>query len=274
MDERIKSTLDKIVRLANQDAEFDKELRKALGVKPSSKSLSTQDERITKIEKYLGLDYYIDDKDSIIDYSFVTDTDVRMQLVSDNREMLRFRYGTRYHQIDFSEYCRYAQLQSEMLINYFYDKKNNGSFNKIKDHIKRFNSYANIPDYVHSLGAIQYNVKLWSMMNEFNIIHFDVWDKVRYVRNDLSHRAPEEGDLTIETYKKQLESYGFTLNVDGSVQWFSIKDNEDLKEKYESEIKKSKAYKQYLYKIWLSQKPFDTIILALKELSSIVKTNL
>ena len=37
MDEKLKPTLDKILRLANQNSEFDMELRKALEIVPSAK---------------------------------------------------------------------------------------------------------------------------------------------------------------------------------------------------------------------------------------------
>ena len=108
MDEKLISTLDKILRLCNQNAEFDKELRKRLGLASSANALSLDDERIRKIEKYLGLDYSVDSLKSTIDYSFIQMDDVRNQLISDYREMMRFRYGTRDHQIHFDEFCRAA----------------------------------------------------------------------------------------------------------------------------------------------------------------------
>lgn len=273
MDEKLKPTLDKIIQLTKQNPEFDKELRKALGIKPSANSSSVEDGRITRIEKYLGLDYYVDSKDSIIDYSFVTDIDVRSQLISDNREMMRFRFGTRYHQIDFSEFCRYAQLQSEMLLNYYYDKKNNGSFPDIKKHIQSYNSKAKIPDTVSSLGSIPYNSKLWSFKKEYNIKKFDIWDKVREVRNDLSHRSPENDTVNIEDYREYLVSLGLPLNNDGMVNWFNITDDTQ-KEKFNKEIRISADYKKYVYLIWFNQKPFDSIIIALKDLTDIVRKNI
>ena len=67
MDEKMTSTLDKILRFCNQNAEFDKELRKRLGMASSANALPLGDERIRKIEKYLGLDYSIDSLKSTID---------------------------------------------------------------------------------------------------------------------------------------------------------------------------------------------------------------
>ena len=123
MDEKLKTTINKIVQLSKQNLEFDTELRRALGIGTSANSVLSSDKRIEHIEKYLGLDYYVDNQKSIIDYSFIQEPEVRAQLISDNREMMRFRYGTRYHAISFDEFCRYAHLQAEMLLNYFYDKK-------------------------------------------------------------------------------------------------------------------------------------------------------
>lgn len=51
MDDKIKSTLDKIIRLTQQNAEFDKELRKQLNV-ASANSLLLEDERINQIFEY------------------------------------------------------------------------------------------------------------------------------------------------------------------------------------------------------------------------------
>ncbi|MGM9794970.1 MAG: hypothetical protein ACI3ZZ_01945 [Candidatus Aphodosoma sp.] len=119
MDEKYKVTIDKIEQLCAQNSEFDKELRKRLNVNSYTEVSSCVSGKVDKIEKYLGLDYLVDSQDSIIDYSFVNDKVVRNQLISDNREMLRFRYSTRYHEINFKEYCRFAHMQAEMLINYF-----------------------------------------------------------------------------------------------------------------------------------------------------------
>lgn len=52
MDEKLKPTLDKILRLANQNSEFDMELRKALEIVPSASSVSISDEKIDQIYEY------------------------------------------------------------------------------------------------------------------------------------------------------------------------------------------------------------------------------
>ena len=146
MDEKLKSTLDKIVRLTQQNAEFGLELRKALQIKPSAAGVNnSNDARLKHIESYLGLDYYVDGQPSLIDYSFVSEAEIRAQLISDNREMMRYRYGTRFHTISFDEFCRYAHLQVEMLLNYFYDKKDS-NLEDVKKHILEHNPSAKIAE--------------------------------------------------------------------------------------------------------------------------------
>lgn len=271
----MKSTLDKVIRLARQNPEFDAELRKALMITAPSNQAKVDDSRLKHIEKYLGLDYYVDSQNSSVDYSYVDMADVRAQLISDNREMMRFRYGTRYHEIDFHEFCRYAQLQTEMLLNYYYDQKNDSVLADIRTHIKTFNPTALGLDSAKSLAAIPYNVKLWAFQNEYKDSKFiELWNNVREVRNDLSHRSPEGFSVQIEEYQKMLLSLGISLNKDGSVNWRKVSANEQIKSLYENKIAKSDDFKRYRYLLWLSSKPFNSIIEGLRNISKIVADNL
>lgn len=99
MDKKLDSTINKIKLLAEQNPEFKNAMQKLFGNAVSASVRSSSDERISKIEKYLGLDFYADSMSSVIDYSYIPEVDIRAQLISDNREMLRFRYGTRFHEI-------------------------------------------------------------------------------------------------------------------------------------------------------------------------------
>ena len=167
MDENLKSTIDKIVQLSKQNQEFDTELRKRLKITSSAKSVYDV-ERIANIEKYLGLDFYVDTKTSNVDYSFIKLPDVKAQLISDNREMMRFRYGTRYHKINFAEFCRYAHFQIEMLLNYYYNIANKSDLNSIKEQIKKYNQKkADDVEKANSLESISYSIKLWAFLTEF-----------------------------------------------------------------------------------------------------------
>lgn len=268
MDDKLKATLEKVVRLTQQNAEFGAELRKALGMEPSANFASKDINRIQNIEKYLGLDYYVDTQRSVVDYSFVTHPDVRAQLISDNREMMRYRYGTRYHAIDFNEFCRYAQLQSEMLINYYYDQINNSDFQRIVKHIHKYNSKASF-DYSSSLSSIPYSVKLWAFQKEFDSIKFrETWENVRIVRNELSHRSPEVIALNVERYKAYLISLGIAVSKRGFVLWNSLaQQQKDIL----VNLQKTEEYKKYIFDVWCHHQPYDEIIESLMTISKLVK---
>ena len=275
MDEKLKSTIDKIVRLSKQNPEFDAELRKRLDITSSAKSVYDE-ERIVRIEKYLGLDFYVDTKTSNVDYSFIKLPDVKAQLISDNREMMRFRYGTRYHEIDFAEFCRYAHFQIEMLLNYYYDIANKSDLNSIKEQIKYYNPTAKGFEDSKSLGAISYNTKLWAFNNEHKINRKlrEICENLRKVRNELSHRSVSEDKIRIDSYQKHLKEQGFPLNKKGdvSLNWKDKEADKELWELYDNQIKDSEDYKHYKYLIWYYRTPFDDIINGLNEIAGVIST--
>jgi hypothetical protein len=274
MDEKLKTTINKIVQLSKQNPEFNTELRKALGMETFVNSVTSSDKRIEHIEKYLGLDYYVDNQKSIIDYSFVQEPEVRAQLISDNREMMRFRYGTRYHAISFDEFCRYAHLQAEMLLNYFYDLKND-NINSVIAHIKKYNPTANL-DNVKSLGSISYNSKLWAFKTEINLDYkiYTILDYLRRVRNDSSHRSPEIEERSIHDYRKQLVNMGMPLKQDGEVDYFKLEDGSPKKMLYSNMVNNKDWYKDYLYLIWLHNESYESIVNAIEELKQTVIDNI
>ncbi len=274
MDEKIKSTINKIVQLSKQNPEFNTELRKALGIRTSVNCELSTDKRIEHIEKYLGLDYYVDNQKSIIDYSFIQGPEVRAQLISDNREMMRFRYGTRYHAISFDEFCRYAHLQAEMLLNYFYDLKND-NINSVIAHIKKYNPTANL-DNAKSLGSIPYNSKLWAYKTEFNLDFkiYTILDYLRKVRNDSSHRSSKKEEKSIYDYRKQLVNMGMPLKQDGEVDYYKLEDGSPKKNLYSNMVNNKDWYKDYLYLIWLHNESYDGVVNAVEALKHNVKSNL
>ena len=182
-----KKELDRIVAFVKAvkelpgNEEFIANLREALEMNYSVAQMPLKSEKIDAIEKYLGLDYSLDDSITIVDYSFVIDHRVRAQLESDCREMMRYRYGTRGHKIDFMEFCRYVQLQAEMLLNYYYDIRFE-SQDDLLLHLKGL-SNNNI-----ELKTISYASMLYGFKNEHNWKD-QMLDLVREVRNSQSHRA-------------------------------------------------------------------------------------
>lgn len=272
MDEKLKSTIDKIVRLSKQNPEFDAELRKRLDITSSAKSVYDE-ERIARIEKYLGLDFYVDTKTSNVDYSFIKLPDVINKLISDNREMMRFRYGTRYHEVDFAEFCRYAHFQVEMLLNYYYDIANKSDLNSIKEQIKYYNPTAVGVEKAKSLGAISYSTKLWAFNKEYRI-DYNLYENIRKVRNELSHRSVSEDKISIDSYQKHLKEQGFPLNKKGdvSLNWKDKEADKELKELFNSQIKNSEDFKHYKYLIWYYATPFDDVVNGLNEIAGVICT--
>lgn len=275
MDEKLNATIEKVVQLCRQNAEFDIALRKRLfQISSVSTVAKEEDKRIDKIEKYLGLDYAIDGQESLVDYSYVSKLDIRNQLVSDNREMMRYRYGTRSHMIDFNEFCRYAHLQMELLVNYYYNIVNNSDLNLIKAHIKQYNPKAKGIDDAMSLSAIAYNVKIWAFKEEYKVKERNLFDNIRRARNETSHRSVEEDQIVVSEYKSFLLGLGFKLKQDGSlkINWNDENADVRIKEIFNNQIKGTEGYKVYNYLLWYHSKPYDTIINCLIQFSNIISS--
>lgn len=217
MNEEKRKLIDKICQLAQKDSEFDTELRERLG--SSSETFSdTCEKRIRYIEKYLGLDFYVDHMNSVTDYSFINELGVRNQLESDNQEMMRYRYGSRQHKKKFDEFCRYAQFQGEMLINYFYTKREDGELDKIKSHLVHYNPQieSKIKDAT-SIESIPFSYKMWSFINEFGLSAFSefkyAWANIPYVRNNASHRTPTASTNSSFFQRKFTKEKPFSLVI-------------------------------------------------------------
>lgn len=190
-----KKSLDRIVQFVKAvkdtpgNEEFIAELREVLDIKaPTGVSSSTMqnNDAIEKIEHYLGLDYSLDSTIPRIDYSFVTEDDIRNQLEADYREMLRYRYGLRAHKVDFMEFCRYVQLQAEMVLNYYYDNRFD-SDDEIKAHISDVS-------WLKKIDNINYFALLVGFCSEHKI-DYSTLDDVRIIRNSQSHRSSIEMEI-------------------------------------------------------------------------------
>lgn len=274
MDEKLQTVLNKVVLLCSQNHEFDSILRKRLGINATRTiPIAENNDKINRIEKYLGLDYSVDAQNSVIDYSYIKDEKVKNQLISDNREMMRFRYGTRYHEIDFDEFCRFAHLQAEMLLNYYYVTTCNSDLNLIKDRIKKYNSNADVSKSKIPPNDIDFNVKLWAFNKEYKgRINFMLLNCLRKVRNGVSHRSTEQEQLfCISDYKKHLINLGFKLKEDGLPQlnWYDKGSDVELKEQYKI-LQRTPEFKQYEFSVWYNVKPYDEIIEGLRTLSAVI----
>ena len=275
MDEKLQTVLNKVVLLCSQNPEFDSILRKRLGINATRTiPIAENNDKINRIEKYLGLDYSVDAQNSVIDYSYIKDEKVKNQLISDNREMMRFRYGTRYHEIDFDEFCRFAHLQAEMLLNYYYVTTCNSDLNLIKKRIRENNENPKGLDEANTIFAISFRVKMWSFNNEYETSQQfrAIFNNLVRVRNDVSHRSTEQEQLfCISDYKKYLINLGFKLKEDGLPQlnWYDKGSDVELKAKYQK-LQETPEFKQYEFSVWYNVKPYDQIIEELRTLSAVI----
>lgn len=192
--------------------------------------------RISNIEKYLGLDFGTDTTNSIIDYSRISDTDARNQLESDNREMLRYRYGTRSHKVDFCEFCKYAHFQAEMLLNYIYEPIAHYTINDSEEHIKYYFPTVKFGDKISSPSDITYFAKMFAFTEEF--YHVD--------------------GVSAKGYPNKSKIY------------WTLKRIEDTRNRTNHRGKENSLTENF--KEWLSKTPFDEVIEAIQSLANEVQS--
>lgn len=265
--EQLKKLLQFIKLLIDEpgNEEFVKGLRELLDVPMTG---STNNAKISDIEKYLGLDYWLDSATPDIDFSFIKEVYIREQLNSDYREMLRYRFGVRSHKIEFSEFCRYAMLQVEQLLNYYYQNAFN-SKEAIVNYINN-NSFATIETF-EAVRSLSLAIKLSAFSNKLEKRQHEALDFARLVRNEQSHRSSEMAN-SIDAFRKKLLGLGLPLNKDGEVYWNGIKDNEVLLRRFNS-IEKSEYWK-YRYLLWRRREPFDEVMIAIRNMARIIETEI
>lgn len=264
-----KKSLDRIVQFVKTvkdipgNEEFIADLRKVLEIQtPTNVSTVTipNTDAIEKIEHYLGLDYSLDRAIPRIDYSFVTEDDIRNQLEADYREMLRYRYGLRAHKVDFMEFCRYVQLQAEMVLNYYY----NSNFKDDNDIL------AHLSEVLPWLGKIKYKsyqVMLSGFCKDHNI-DYNLMDGVREIRNTQSHRSTTVIDINNMIAKAEIfaKEHAVWFNMDTKT--FSISTKQDIKELFKKEI--GIEMKSYNLHAIAHTQPYNDIINSLSKIVSCI----
>lgn len=236
-----------------QDKEFRKELLESMA--------SFNPDAMSRIEEYLSLDYRIDSM-KMPDYSLIKDKETQDRLTSDYREMMRYRFGTRSHKIDFPEFCRYATLQIEMLVNYYYDKRFGSDIDHITSAVVEGNvseidgkSYYTPNQHLTAVSDIPLKYKVNALQKQFGWKYFDtvVYTRTIDVRNRQSHRS-------------------LLKNVDLIKEIESNPANKDAEGKFDSSLAKKnvgpKKINEYWFQVWFDRQPFDEVITALAYLCS------
>ncbi|MCH5325671.1 MAG: hypothetical protein J1E29_00535 [Duncaniella sp.] len=266
--------LEKLLKFLNDEiihdpanAWFVDKLYKLL---PQKEIPPTSNPDIKNIEKYLALDYKIDTLKTHIDYSFIKDNYLRDCFEADWREMLRYRFGTRGHNICFPEFCRYVLIQAERALNVYYNTVFEKDFQKIKENITLHADWVYIPDKVNNVESISFAAKLDAFVKALNLKKEvkDVLDRVREVRNTTSHGSsiPDFNESFFQKHYKQLISQGYPLTSFGLVDWAALKKNEQLNNIYNNFMKQTPEHQLYIKLAWQRQCPFDEVMLALGEL--------
>lgn len=225
--------------------------------------------RYSQIERYLGLDFKLDEANTIADYSYVKDDFIRNQLVCDNREMLRYRFGVRSHKVDFNEFCRYAALQIEMLMYYYYNSQFE-TLDMIKNDICKYYSKANLDNY-KSFEAIPFFAKTSSYCAKFDFKKKTIIDNIREIRNDQSHRSDQKTEEDfVSKMTKSLKM--FPLYQNGKINFDKLSKDTEKYSIFKSMFEKD--YYRYLYVLWKKQQPFDEVIETIQLLANDVKSHL
>lgn len=230
---------------------------------------------LQRIEKYLALDYYIDNISTRIDYSFVKDDLLRMKLLSDWREMLRCRCHVRKHKPDFLEFCRFAHMQVEGITNYYC-----------------MTAYPT-PEELHSACKTENEkvVTFWNklyLLQQHNIIRYAdkefLYGKLYMVRNIQSHRGGSTlSDFIVNTraiITPLIKQYNLPtlLGDDSIVNLYMINSDEGrelFKEPYILFKKQLENlhidYTRYEALLWCKKTPYEEVEARLEKLVSNIK---
>lgn len=228
-------------------------------------------ESVKRIEKYLSLDFEIDEK-IFPDYSVIQDDEARAHLNADFREMLRYQYGTRSHKIDFAEFCRFAHLQAEMLVNYYFEKKFGGNISQIVAAIQTYMPKYNPYDGLIEVSEIAFKTKLYYLRNVFNWSANDIniYLHTADVRNKQSHRSlMADRDLIRETEDKLKAAGAWNAKAGAPI----FKKNEEGVS-FAAAVVGQDVLNEYNFQVWYDRQPFGSIISGLKRLLENIASDL
>lgn len=127
----------------------------------------------------------------VIDYSGVLSKPVQNQLIRDCVEMGRYKLGkTDSAEENFGEFCRYAHLQAEELLNYFYFTKFSNVIPDILVFIQENSNYTIPRNTPRALEHLPYTTKLFAYKKKFRLDALITSDLLflNDIRNELSHR--------------------------------------------------------------------------------------
>ena len=231
MDEKIKATIEKIVKLSKQNEEFNMEMRKLFGKTVSASTVSNSldvSEDIAAIRAALEIRGY-----NSIDYSFIKEPRLRDYLNADNLRMENAALNFQEKESErFYSFCVNAFYQVENIVNYYFHKAYPNIEDLLKviedatindtDGKKSFKFKRAKGEFVEkNVGDIQIFYKINALCN----LLFPKDDKIkstlgnlRKVRNEGEHRCQiiwdeknEENKLYVFLKKATFNSIRITL---------------------------------------------------------------
>lgn len=240
MDEKLKSTLDKVIRLTQQNNEFGTELRKALQIKPSVHSVNIE-ANITDDVQAIREALEIRANKSIA-YDFVRHQRLRDQLIIDNLRMENAALNLQQNEKErFYTFCVNAFYQVENIINYYFHE----TYPNITDLLTIIEHFTSTEvDKQGNSYQFKRNGK------EQNVASIDIVNKSSALCNILF-----SGD---RNYKLQLSNLRKVRN-EGAHRCMVIQSEE--------------SGTSYLHKFFRNEN-FNTIRIALKKLCSTIKDNI
>lgn len=240
------------------DNPANREFRKGLRI-IVERDIIQNEPHIQNIEKYLSLDFNIDQVENA-DYSFIEEDYAREKLNADFREMLRYRFGTRGHKVDFAEFCRFAVLQIEMLVNYYYDKKYNKDIVSIQKALLADNSKIN--PQAKLVSEIPLKTKIYGLKKEFGWTPFyiNVYLHSIDIRNRQSHRSLIAYADRIKETEELFRAKGLML------------DNGYIDYDKAQGIVSKKDLNEYKFEKWSDKMPFEEVTAGISRLSNIIKS--
>lgn len=212
MSKYSKESLKKLLLLIDEICNEEENLwfNDALANKYSNPDISYNSEikdKIGSIEKYLKIDGL-----EIIDYSEIENETVRNQLFRDCIEMSKYRLGKINDTINFDEFCRYAHMQAEELINYFYNEKFYGNLDYVQEFILKHFVIYKVKDNLNSLNQISYFSKLSAFIKAYELEKGALKTTIEFLsnlRNELSHRnsleTNDEDRILSELKEKNID---------------------------------------------------------------------
>ena len=240
------------------DNPANSEFRKGLRI-IVERDIIQNEPHIQNIEKYLSLDFNIDQVENA-DYSFIEEDYAREKLNADFREMLRYRFGTRGHKVDFAEFCRFAVLQIEMLVNYYYDKKYNKDIVSIQKALFADNSKINHKTKL--VSEIHLKTKINGLKKEFGWATSDVNVYIYSIdiRNMQSHRSLIADADRIKETECLLKTNG------------AMAENGFIDYKKALGIISQQELNDYIFEKWSDEMPFEKVTAGISRLSNIIKS--